>query len=702
MQHSFDAHSAAYPPASIDFRGSLNPDQYAAVTAPEGAALVLAGAGSGKTRTLTYRVAWLRSQGIPPWRLLLLTFTNKAAREMLGRVEEITGETVQIPWGGTFHSVGARFLRQHGSAIGLQPSYTILDEGDAESLVKEVINQKEPAFLKDKDNPKPKAIRDVISYARNTCTSLRTVIEERMSWAEERIPEILAFAEGYDQLKRSRQVTDYDDLLVLWLETLRKEEAVRRHYQEQFTHILVDEYQDTNLLQSEIIDLLAHRHQLMAVGDDAQCIYTWRGACFDNIANFSERHPGATIYRIEINYRSTPQILELANGILANRPTGVGFPKELRAIRPSAGLPYVVGLLDSRHQAQFLIRKIQSLSREGHSLSDIAILYRAHHHAVDTQIEFARAGIPFLITSGVRFFEQAHIRDLVAQLRFLANPRDASAFARVAVQLPRVGERTAQRLFAQIEKLYLKRLQQTAHGPDLFDNQSRGVENPEGPATPPICDLLLDSDILARVPNQAIEDWKAMAETWLDAETALRSPLPETMEDKDPSRPENIVRILVEGWYGDFLRTGSALANWESRRDDLDTLIAFAQRHADLSELLAQLVLLSTETGNRADEPDEDCVRLTTIHQAKGLEFPIVFVIGLADGQFPLKRAIDSGDLDEERRLFYVAVTRAMDELYLCYAKVHLGHGGYHPLEPSQFLADIPHEHYEHTRFDYT
>lgn len=323
-----------FPPQPIDFESALNPDQYAAVCAPLGPSLVLAGAGSGKTRTLTYRVAWLLTQGgLRPWELLLLTFTNKAAREMLERVEELTGCQRREFWGGTFHHIGQKFLRRHGERVGLSPSYTILDESDAQSLFDEVIKQTDPVFAKNKEHPKARVILDVLSYARNTCRPLGKVIEEKYPHLSSIEDEILRFSEVYAKRKLEQQVADYDDLLELWLRLLKENEDLAAHYQKFFRYILVDEFQDTNRLQSQIIDLLAADHRIMAVGDDAQCIYTWRGAEFANIMDFSARHPGTHVYKIETNYRSTPEILALANDILRNQPSGVGFRKELRADR---------------------------------------------------------------------------------------------------------------------------------------------------------------------------------------------------------------------------------------------------------------------------------------------------------------------------------------------------------------------------------
>ncbi|MDR2982524.1 MAG: ATP-dependent helicase, partial [Puniceicoccales bacterium] len=271
----------------IDFISALNEDQYQAVTAPRGPALVLAGAGSGKTRTLTYRVAYLLEQGIKPWEILLLTFTNKAAKEMLTRVEDLTGVTRSYFWGGTFHSIGQRILRSHAPLVGLDRNFTILDADDADSLFNETVKSLDSAFVKNKDNPKPRVILDAISYARNTRRPMEEVFDIRFPWlADESLEKLPGFAEAYRDTKRKQAVCDYDDLLELWLELLTNHPAVRESYQHRFRHILVDEFQDTNKLQSQIVDALAGEHQVMAVGDDAQCIYTWRGAEFANIADF--------------------------------------------------------------------------------------------------------------------------------------------------------------------------------------------------------------------------------------------------------------------------------------------------------------------------------------------------------------------------------------------------------------------------------
>ena len=652
--------------APIDFQKELNQEQYAAVTAGDGPALVLAGAGSGKTRTLTYRVAYLLSQGVWPNQILLLTFTNKAAKEMLGRVEELTGVPGNRFWGGTFHSIGQRILRMHNDALELDRHFTIMDQSDAEALLGEVIRGIDGKFLKDKRNPKARVIAGMLSYARNTCVPIRETISKKYEWFNEQADAIVGFADAYAERKRDQQVCDYDDLLELWLRLLEQDAEIRSHYQKRFRYLLVDEYQDTNQLQSSIIEQIAGSHQIMAVGDDAQCIYTWRGADIANIIGFPERHPNTQIHKIAINYRSTPEILNLANQVLLNQPSSQGFYKELHAQRSGNQKPFVVPAMDTKQQAWYVIKRIQDLQYEGYCLKDIAILYRAHFHAMDMQMELSRQGIPYTITSGVRFFEQAHVRDLVAQIRFVANPRDSSAFIRMILLLPKIGIKTAERL----HQLLLAHSQQHLQ---------------------PAVQAMTAEPVLKKVPKAAVDDWRDLAHTLQDMESASRQ-----MADGTAKTPRAVVSIAVDGWYGDYMRGN--FDNWRTRKDDLDSLLGFADRFTDMSEMLAQLVLLNSETSDRSIHPEDATVRLTTIHQAKGLEYPIVFVIGAADNLFPLKRAIDEGDVEEERRLFYVGVTRAMDELYITFPRV-MSHGGPpQMLEPSRFITELDPECYQIVR----
>jgi len=658
MAFPSDPELSAFPP--IDFRAELNDEQFRAVTAEPGPLLVLAGAGSGKTRTLTYRVAYLLSQGVRPGEILLLTFTNKAAKEMLHRVHELTGVEPARFWGGTFHSIGHRALRLHGETIGLPRSFTILDAEESEGVLRDAVDALDKGFFKDKTHPKPGPLHAILSMARNTQLPLAETVQRFFPQHEgiiERLPE---FARAYAERKRAGCQLDYDDLLELWLDLLRRSPETREYFAHRFRHVLVDEYQDTNVLQSQIVDLIGAHHRVMAVGDDAQCIYTWRGANVENILTFPDRHPGTVIHRIETNYRSTPQILALANGVLLAQPRGRGFEKELRPHRANSEKPYYVQTMDGREQAQFIVQRIRGLVVEGCSLRDIAILYRAHFQALDIQLELARLQIPYQITSGVRFFEQAHVRDLIALLRFVFNPADTAAWGRIAVLLPKVGDKNAQKLHAAA--LDHARLMQQ----DFVD-------------------ALATDDVASRVPRDAREEWPKFTASLRQVRDVMRT-----------LKPHNAVEIALDGWYGDYLK--GAYANYESRLDDLRSLVGFAGRHPDMHELLAQVMLLSSETGDRSADPAEDALRLTTVHQAKGLEYAAVFLIGLAEGSFPLRRAIEAGDVEEERRLFYVAVTRARDELYLCFPKLNTKGGPAMLQTPSRFLEELAPDLYQPLR----
>ncbi|MEO6995002.1 MAG: ATP-dependent helicase, partial [Lacunisphaera sp.] len=359
LPSNFAGGAPSIPP--IDFRALLNDEQFAAVTAKPGPLLILAGAGSGKTRTLTYRVAYLLSQGVKPGEILLLTFTNKAAKEMLHRVHDLTGIEPARFWGGTFHSLGNRALRMYGEAIKLPKNFTILDADESESLLKQSVEAKDKLFFKDKTNPRPGPLFSVLSLARNTQLSIAETVSKNFSQYKEIAHLFPAFEDAYSKAKREQSVVDYDDLLEMWLKLLTDAPEVATYFGNRFRHVLVDEYQDTNTIQAQIVDKLSTHHQVMAVGDDAQCIYSWRGADFENIMSFPDRHPGTIIHRIETNYRSTPEILAFANGVLNAQPKGRHFDKELRAHRAHSVKPYVVQTMDDREQAEFILKRIHSL-----------------------------------------------------------------------------------------------------------------------------------------------------------------------------------------------------------------------------------------------------------------------------------------------------------------------------------------------------
>jgi len=664
MDFSLDApppHASSDVPL-IDFRASLNDEQFAAVTAPAGPLLVLAGAGSGKTRTLTYRVAYLLSQGVKPWEILLLTFTNKAAKEMLHRVQELTGVEPGRFWGGTFHSIGHRALRMHGEAIGLPRNFTILDADESESLLKQTVEAEDRLFFKDKINPRPGPLFSVLSLARNTQLTLPETVKDNFPQYDEIGHRFPPFAAAYQKKKLEQNVVDYDDLLAHWLRLLTDAPEVAQHFANRFRHVLVDEYQDTNTLQAQIVDRLAAHHRVMVVGDDAQCIYSWRGADFANIMTFPDRHPGTVIHRIETNYRSTPEILALANGVLLAQPKGRHFEKELRAARGRGQKPYVVQAMDDREQAEFIIKRIRALVEEdGVSLNEIAILYRSHFLALEIQLALSRVGLPYSITSGVKFFERQHIRDLIGLLRFVYNPADEQAWQRIAILLPKIGEKGAQKIYAAARD----------HAGLLQKN---------------FIEALASDDVKTKVAKDARDDWPNFCDS-----------LKQVADSMQHGKPSETVELAIDGWYGDYLK--GAFADYVDRLEELKALIGFAQRFDETQDFLAQIVLLNGETSDRHVDPNADAIKLTTIHQSKGLEFDVVFLIGLADGQFPGRRSIENGDIEEERRLFYVAVTRARNELYLSYPKIasRAGPGGM-MLTPSRFILELPTDLYEPLR----
>jgi len=661
LDHNDRPHHSHGVPA-IDFRASLNDEQFAAVTAEPGPLLILAGAGSGKTRTLTYRVAYLLAQGVRPSEILLLTFTNKAAKEMLHRVHELTGVEPGRFWGGTFHSIGNRALRIYGEAIGLPKNFTILDADESESLLKQVVETENKLFFKDKTNPKPGPLFSVLSLARNTQKPLDETVERYFPQYSEIKHMLPPFAAAYAAKKRDQHVLDYDDLLELWLELLQKAPDVAAYFAQRFRHVLVDEYQDTNTIQSQIVDALSPHHRVMAVGDDAQCIYSWRGADFENLMTFEDRHPGTVIHRIETNYRSTPQILQLANGVLDAQPKGRHFDKELRAARKNGQKPLVVQAIDDREQADFILKRTRSLIEdEGVSPSEIAVLYRSHFHALEVQLAFSKAGIPYQITSGVKFFERQHVKDLIAFVQFVANPRNESAWNRIAVLLPKVGDKGAQKIYAA-----------------AFDHAKLMQRD--------FIDALATDDVKTKVSKDAKDEWTSFCASLKQISDVMRT-----------GKPESVVSTAIDGWYADYMK--GEYADYIDRMEELKALIGFASRFDDVAEMLSQVSLMNGETSERHVDLPPDTVKLTTVHQSKGLEFDVVFVIGVADGMFPGRRAIEADDVEEERRLFYVAVTRAKNELYICYPKVatRAGPGGL-LLTPSRFLTELSTDLYEPLR----
>ncbi len=629
------------------WRAGLNPQQLAAVEAPDGPVLVLAAAGTGKTRTLTHRVARLVAEGVPPDRILLVTFTNRAAREMLERARGLAGEAVGGLWGGTFHHLANRLLRRHAPKLGYPSDYLILDTADAKQLMKESMAS---LGFKPRDFVSPEVIRALVSVAVNSRRPLEDLIGERLADSGADPADVLRVAEVYARRKQELGQMDFDDLLVNGLRLLTEVPAVGEGVAWQFRHVLVDEYQDTNPIQAEMMDRVASRHgNLFVVGDDFQSIYGWRGADFRNILSFPERYPRATVVPLTINYRSVPEVLEVANATM--REAVHQFPKTMEAVREAYRRPVRVTLWDGQAQARFVVARLRALLREGYRPHEIAVLYRSHFQALETQMELQKEQMPFLMLSGLRFYEQAHIKDVCALPRLLASPRDDLAFRRLLGLLPRVGAKTADTLWTKV-------------GREFNPGSAVDLER-----------------LVKALPAAAREIWAPVHEGL--AKHAARGGEPD---------PGGVIETFLDAFYGGFLQR--TYDNAPRRLDDIRELVNQSAAFGSGAEFLHMIALQS----NLEDAGDVDGgggpppVTLSTIHQAKGLEWKAVIVLWLAEGMFPAARSIaESGDDAEERRLFYVAATRAQDELYLCVPRTRrLRDGGVLPLDPSRFVEELP------------
>ena len=648
-KYTLDALPSAAP--AIDFAAALNPEQLAAVTSPGGPALVIAGAGSGKTRTLTYRVAWLLSQGVHPGRILLLTFTNKAAREMLDRVSGLVPGAAEGIWGGTFHSVGNRILRRHAERVGFRQGFSIMDRDDSEDMLDGVI-AREGLAGPERRFPKGAVLADIFSLSVNTGAAIREVLASRYKYFLPLAEQIEHTHRAYEIRKKQANSMDFDDLLTKTVELFATCEDVLD--QCQFEHVLVDEYQDTNRVQSELVSAFSRsRGNVMVVGDDAQSIYSWRGADFENILRFPDRHAGSQVFKIETNYRSVPGVLAVANAAI--RGNERQFEKALSPVRSEGAVkPALVPLMTNNDQAAFVAKRILELHHdEDIPLEEIAVLYRAHFHSLEVQLALTQAQIPFTITSGLRFFEQAHIKDVSSFLKFAVNPRDEIAFKRIARLLPGIGAKSAEALWEKVSG---------APGIPLEKGWLQGL----------------------KVPGKASKDWRQFAET-LDELAGGNS------------GPAGMIESVLFAVYDDTMK--EKFANYDARKEDLNTLAGYARQFESTEEFLAQLSLLGgLETPDAVrDNADLSKVTLSTIHQAKGLEWRVVFVVWLTEGMFPNARSAESDrGLEEERRLFYVALTRCKDDLYLTYPDVRLNAGYGDALQrPSRFLTEIPEHLYD-------
>ena len=633
----------------IDYAKELNPEQYRVVTEEGGPLLVLAGAGSGKTRTLIYRVAHLLESGVRSENILLLTFTNKAAHAMLNRVESLLHSYTGKIMGGTFHSIAHRFLRSYAFRLGYTNSFSIVDSEDARQIIASAMSELK-IDTKLTKFPKNNIIAEMISLTLNTQSTLEDIIADRYPFFLHLSPEIHAIACRYEQKKKDLCVMDFDDLLSNCRRLLLEHPDILHTLSQKYHHVLVDEYQDTNIIQADMVDLLASGHRnLMVVGDDSQSIYSFRGANFENIIHFPERYPDCKIFKLETNYRSTPEILHLANLSINNNENQ--FPKELKAVRNKGMRPVMVSAQNVLKQADFVAQRISELCRSGVPFSEIAVLYRAHYHSMEVQMEFVRRDIPFDIRSGIRFFEQAHVKDVTSYMRVLVNPHDELAWRRLLMMYPKIGKVTFEKIWRGLAKL----------------------DNP--------LESLLAEDYLKSVSKSAQIGIQQCRKT-------LLSLLSLDVLDRIP---EKIIELLLnKGDYRTYLQDNYSDA--AAREEDLIQLGNFAAKFERMDDFLNELALLTNMSKEEeVEERQADKVILSTIHQAKGLEWSYVFLIWCADGMIPLQRALkEPGGEEEERRLFYVAVTRAKDQLYLCSPVLdYTRSAGTLMLSPSRFVSEI-------------
>jgi DNA helicase-2/ATP-dependent DNA helicase PcrA len=635
------AHGGRY---RVRYEEELNEQQLEVVMHPGGPMLALAGAGTGKTRALVYRASRLIEDGVSPGKILLLTFTNKAAREMMGRVEQLVERATTRLTGGTFHAAGHRILRRYADSLGYTSRFSILDREDATDLMGVALADISPD-VPTRRLPRPRLLVDLYSFVINTGHELSQVLAERAPQFTDEGEVIAEVFKRYLERKRQADLMDFDDLLLNWLLLLNRFPRARAELRERFDHILVDEYQDTNRLQADIVDaMLGPERNVMVVGDDAQSIYAFRGADFENILGFPQRHPDCKVFRLETNYRSVPPILELANASIVHNVRQ--FQKTLRPDRSGGVLPTEVAVPTPEIQASHVAQTLLELREEGIDLEDMAVLYRNHAHSLDLQVELTRRNIPYRVRSGLRFFEHRHVKDVLAHLRFVDNPRDEVAFARLIKLRDGFGPRLAARVWNEV-----------SGGDGLRRLQS------------------LDADSLA-LPRAARASL-----------VELQSLVSDISDHRSLAQPGEAIRQVVESFYGGWAR--AHLENAGARLEDLEQLALFADGYPDVNALLSEVTLLNDLSGEDAVAgPPDEMLTLSTIHQAKGIEWRAVFVIWLAEGRFPSFR---SDDEEEERRLFYVAMTRARDRLFL--VRPEIARDRYRVdtiVEPSRFLSELP------------
>ncbi len=630
--------------SGLDYRKELNEAQYEAATTMEGPLLIIAGAGTGKTRTLVYRVAHLIDQGVDPRSILLLTFTRRAAEEMLRRASLLIDSRCSQVAGGTFHSFANLVLRVSGRHIGLAPSFTIMDRTDSEDVI-QLIRTELGLNTKDKRFPRKQTVGEIFSMSLNKQTPLNDLLELEYPHLIEVNDELAELFRRYTDYKRTKSLLDYDDLLTRLRDLLADHVEVRHRLSDTYRFIMVDEYQDTNHLQAEIVRLLAASHDNVAVvGDDAQSIYSFRGANFRNIMDFPKHFPGARIIKLEENYRSTQPILNVTNEIIQRAKEG--YEKRLFTSKSSGARPKLVQAGSEQMQSQFVCQKILELREEGVPLWDIAVLFRSSFHSFDLEIELTRHKIPFVKRGGFQFMETSHVKDLLAHLRVLANPQDTISWHRVLMLLEGIGPGASQKITKW---------------------------------------LLAGSNAVGRLRSynakgKIAQELRTLAQVLEEAERA------ELPSEQLQYLLQYYVPILKQNYPDDHPK----------RLRDLEHFQGMTERYRSLERLLSDMALEPPNDsigGVLAVDPDEGPLVLSTIHSAKGLEFHSVFIIWALEGRFPSLYNINTDeDREEERRLLYVAATRAKQNLFISYPNRVFDKTLRMVLSrPSQFIEDISH-----------
>ena len=633
------------PPSKLDYRKELNESQYQAATMVEGPLLIIAGAGTGKTRTLVYRVAHLIDIGVDPRSILLLTFTRRAAEEMLRRASMLIDNRCSQVAGGTFHSFANLVLRQYGRLIDLPPSFTIMDRSDSEDAI-QLLRAEMGLNYKDKRFPRKQMVAEIFSMALNKQTTVGQLVENDYPHLYESLDDLLRLYDGYAEYKSANTLVDYDDLLTKLRRLLASREEVRRRLSETYRFIMVDEYQDTNHLQAEIVRLLAAVHDNVAVvGDDAQSIYSFRGADFRNIMDFPTAFPRTRLVKLEENYRSTQPILDLSNEII--RRAKERYEKRLYTRKRQGDRPILLQAESEQMQSRFVCQKILELREEGVPLWDMAVLFRSSFHSFDLEIELARHNIPFIKRGGFQFMETTHIKDLLAHLRVLANPHDAISWNRILLLLEGVG--------------------------------------------PQMCQKTIRWLLEGSQPIERLRSFKAKGKVALGLKT-LAQVLQGAAEGE---RPAEQAQYLLQ-YYLPILKRNHP-DDHPKRLRDLEHFYGIIERYRSLERLLSDMALEppnDSVAGVLAVNPDEGPLVLSTIHSAKGLEWHSVFIIWVLEGRFPSFYNIRSDqELEEERRLLYVAATRAKENLFISYPIKIFDRGSRMILSrPSQFIEGIAEE----------